>query len=92
MLAGTVAGEEEVGVRIDQTRREQVALRVDHLVRLGRVRARADEGDALSLAGHRSVLDEPERRIAGRRLRPGHGGDTRVADQEHAPTLSVRGR
>src|SRR5205807_3271643 len=83
VLPGAVAGEDQVGVRIDQPGGEQGALGVDALAARRRTAGASDVRDAIVLAGHRAVLDDRERRIPRPGLRPRHGRDAGVFDDQH---------
>ena len=60
---GAVAAEHQVGVGVDQARRDPAPLAIDHLRRIeitGAVLARPDEGDAAVTAGQDTVVDHAE--------------------------------
>ena len=79
-LVGAVAGEDEVGVAVDEPRDHAAAARVEPLVR-GRAGA-LDRRDALALDHQRRVAHEPERALA----EGGVAGDEQpdVVDHERA--------
>ncbi len=77
-----VAGEDQMRVGIDEAGREQHPAGVDLLSRR-RLRGEPDVRDALAFAGDRAALDQPQRRVSGRCLRAGHGGDAGVAQDQH---------
>jgi hypothetical protein len=63
---GAVAAEDEMGVRIDQARRDPAAFAVDGFDGLegGRVGGGSGIGDAAADAGHDAVLDDAHAPLA----------------------------
>ena len=67
-LGGPVAGEDEVGVRVDPARQQGPAAGVDGVVGGRRVRRRPEPGDPFALDHHRRVLQDPVVRVLGHQL------------------------
>src|SRR4029453_5032347 len=75
---------DDVGVRIDQARRDDLACKVAHRGGRRRLSGRSDPGDLSVRDAERAVAYQSERTIVG------HGGDSRIGQKqlEHTPTLA----
>ena len=72
-LLRTIPAVDEVGVRVDQARRDQPAAQVDCPIRGGSAFTRAGVHDRLALDGDSAVVDEAVRLITAQRREAGVG-------------------
>ena len=88
-FARAVAGVDEMGVAVDQSRRDPAAVAVDDARPVapsgGQIGLRADEGDAAAARRDRAALDDAEARPLG-----GERRQTRVEPNRFRPRRAAR--